>query len=265
MVLTGTLKRYAQMAHILCGAADIQSSPLTPRRAAPAGVSGAAEIWQPTGRQDSLDLPPTLRLQVPLQAPSLSARGEMESAEGGGSSGRRPSGGAGPGQVRTSGGRHPRRISLQLHRLNELCAGTLDSLSYEQMQQNHPREYEARAADKLHYRYPGVGGESYMDLILRLDSVILQLEQTHGNVVVVCDRAVCRVLLGYFERFGQLGANLEELPHIDVQGGVIELRRSHSGFSSSHTPITVGATTRVAGPGTERGAGQLSNIRKPVP
>ena len=127
------------------------------------------------------------------------------------------------------------------------------------MRDSFPREYEARANDKLHYRYPGVGGESYMDLILRLDSVILQLEQTRGNCIVVCDRAVGRVLVGYFERFGKGTADLEALPHMDVQGGVIELRRSHSGFSSSHTPIDVGKSTTVAGPGTVRGAGQAAN------
>ena len=33
------------------------------------------------------------------------------------------------------------------------------------MREEHPREYAARTADKLHYRYPGAGGESYMDLI----------------------------------------------------------------------------------------------------
>ena len=36
------------------------------------------------------------------------------------------------------------------------------------MREEHKVEYDARAADKLRYRYPGVGGESYMDIILRL-------------------------------------------------------------------------------------------------
>lgn len=39
------------------------------------------------------------------------------------------------------------------------------------MRKIFPREYEARAGDKLHYRYPGVGGESYLDLIMRLQEV----------------------------------------------------------------------------------------------
>ena len=55
----------------------------------------------------------------------------------------------------------------------------------------------------------------------------------------------------------------------DVQAGVIELRRSHSGFSTTHTPICAGRTTRAAGPGTA-GAGvqwsnRLSSKKLPVP
>ena len=152
-----------------------------------------------------------------------------------------------------------RRIVMQLRGMNELCAGKLDSLSYEQMRENHPREYAARAADKLHYRYPGAGGESYMDLIMRLDSIITMLEQVRGNAIVVCDRAVCRVLLGYFDR-SLLGetTGLESLPNMELRSGVIELRRSHSGFSSTHTEIDRGQISRIAGPGTNL-SGQTAN------
>jgi len=137
---------------------------------------------------------------------------------------------------------------MQLHRLNELCAGSLDALTYNQIKKEFPAEFEARSSDKLNYRYPGPGGESYMDLIMRLQPVILMLEQTRGNVLVACDRAACRVLLAYFE-----GVSDEDLPYMQVEPGIIELRRSHSGFSRIHTPITSGATTTQAGPGTHRG------------
>lgn len=139
------------------------------------------------------------------------------------------------------------RLTMQLHRLNELCAGSLDALTYDQIKTQFPAEFEARSTDKLNYRYPGPGGESYMDLIMRLQPVILMLEQTRGNVLVACDRAACRVLLAYFE-----GVSDEDLPYMQVEPGIIELRRSHSGFSRIHTPITCGATTTQAGPGTHR-------------
>lgn len=230
MVLTGTMRRYTEMASVLTG--DYSSeSPVADRAPTSQGGSGASSPKEDIALKFGNPGPPS---------PSESYHV--------------PPGGSSPAQ-----GRHAKRITLQLHRLNELCAGKLDSLLYNEMREQYPREYEARANDKLYYRYPGVGGESYMDLILRLDSVILQLEQTRGNAIVVCDRAVCRVLVAYFERFGKDGADINELPHMDVQGGVIELRRSHSGFSATKTPINVGAATSVAGPGTDSLAGQLAN------
>mmetsp|Transcript_73977 Transcript_73977/g.203668 ORF Transcript_73977/g.203668 Transcript_73977/m.203668 type:complete len:431 (-) Transcript_73977:234-1526(-) len=147
----------------------------------------------------------------------------------------------------------PRRVTLQLARLNELCAGKLDSLSYNQMCQQYPAEYAARQSDKLNYRYPGVGGESYQDVILRVDEAILMMEQSRDNLILICDRAVLRVLLAYF-----LGEERPRIPYMEVGAGVVELRRSHSGFHRSHTYIGVGAATRAAGPGT-RGQQQATN------
>lgn len=47
-----------------------------------------------------------------------------------------------------------------------------------------PQEYHNREADKLRYRYPGVGGESYLDVIERIRPVII------GTCFGVCE-AVC--------------------------------------------------------------------------
>jgi len=142
-----------------------------------------------------------------------------------------------------AGGR--KRKVLHIQRLNELCAGSLDSLSYDQMKAKYPNEFKARLADKLHYRYPGVGGESYTDVIMRLQETVLLLEQLRNDVIVVCDRAVCRVLIGYFH-----GTDLPELPYMEVKGGVIEFKRNHSGFAVTHLPVAAGRATCSAGPGT---------------
>ena len=218
MVLTGTLRRYAEMAEIIC-----QPEPSDSARSSPSEERSSAS----------------------------SDGGDGDGGGGGDGGGERQ-------RQRQRQQQEKRRMALQLQRLNELCAGKLDSLSYDQMRDGYPREYAARAADKLNYRYPGAGGESYMDLIMRLDSAILMLEQSRGNALVVCDRAVCRVLLGYFDKFG--GApNLASLPSTEVPAGVIELRRSHSGFAVTHTLIDSGATTRVAGPGTVASPWQAAN------
>ncbi|CAE7387375.1 unnamed protein product [Symbiodinium sp. CCMP2456] len=130
--------------------------------------------------------------------------------------------------VRPNCGQKPRKV-LKLQRLNELCAGDLDSLSYEEFKEFYPEEFSARQRDKLNYRYPGVGGESYQDVLFRLSFLVLRLEQIIGNVLIVCDKAVCRVLLAYYR-----GVKNEDLPYLDVRPGVMTFERSHIGFTEDY-------------------------------
>lgn len=53
--------------------------------------------------------------------------------------------------------------------LDEINAGICDGLTYEQINERFPFEYEARKLDKLRYRYPS--GESYLDVIQRVEPV----------------------------------------------------------------------------------------------
>lgn len=63
------------------------------------------------------------------------------------------------------------------------------------IKQEYPEQFEARDKDKFAYRYPR--GESYEDLVARLEPVIMELER-QGNVLVVSHQAVLRCLLAYF-------------------------------------------------------------------
>jgi hypothetical protein len=62
--------------------------------------------------------------------------------------------------------------------------------------------------DKFHYRYPG--GESYEDVVGRLEPVIIELER-QNNVLVIGHQAILRCLLGYF-----LNKPPEELPYQNI-------------------------------------------------
>lgn len=79
--------------------------------------------------------------------------------------------------------------------LDEIEAGAYDGLTYEQIKERYPEEYAARKADKLRYRYPR--GESYEDVIARLDPAILEIERTRAPVLVIAHQAVLRALYGY--------------------------------------------------------------------
>lgn len=79
--------------------------------------------------------------------------------------------------------------------LDEVDAGVCDGMTYAQIGQQMPDEFAARAADKFHYRYPR--GESYEDVIQRLDPVVVELERQRRPVVVVAHQAVLRALYAY--------------------------------------------------------------------
>lgn len=50
--------------------------------------------------------------------------------------------------------------------LDELDAGVCDGMTYEEIEEFYPEDYNARDDDKFNYRYRG--GESYRDVVIRL-------------------------------------------------------------------------------------------------
>ncbi|KAJ2314982.1 6-phosphofructo-2-kinase [Coemansia sp. RSA 2705] len=82
--------------------------------------------------------------------------------------------------------------------LNEIYAGKCEGMTYQEIARDFPEEFEARQLDKFYYRYPGIGGESYADVVLRLQQVIVELERIRHSVLLVTHRAMARTLLAYF-------------------------------------------------------------------
>lgn len=101
------------------------------------------------------------------------------------------------------------RQSLAMKALDEIDAGVCDGMTYAEVERKMPEEYAARKADKLGYRYPQ--GESYEDVIRRLDPVLIELERQREPVLVVAHQAVLRALFGYFT-----GAEREAVPHLRI-------------------------------------------------
>ena len=93
--------------------------------------------------------------------------------------------------------------------LAEISAGICDGLTYEEIRQRHPDEFTARAQDKLRYRYPR--GESYLDVIQRLDRVIIELERQRMPVLVIGHQAVLRALYAYFT-----DVDSEQIPYVQI-------------------------------------------------
>lgn len=79
--------------------------------------------------------------------------------------------------------------------LDELDAGVCDAMTYEEIKEKYPEDFEARDANKFEYRYRG--GESYRDVVARLEPVIMELERQE-NIMIVTHQAVLRCIYAYF-------------------------------------------------------------------
>ena len=99
--------------------------------------------------------------------------------------------------------------TFQFRRLDEIHAGICEGKSYAQVEAEMPEEYAARKRDKFRYRYPR--GESYEELIERMDDVVLELEREHRPTLIIGHQAVLRVLYAYL-----MGTEREACPHLDI-------------------------------------------------
>ncbi len=97
----------------------------------------------------------------------------------------------------------------QWRSLNEIQAGVCDGWTYQEIRERMPAEYEGRQRDKLRYRYPR--GESYEDVISRLDKVLVEIERHREPVLVIGHQAVLRALYAYFVELPP-----ERIPYVEV-------------------------------------------------
>jgi 6-phosphofructo-2-kinase len=104
----------------------------------------------------------------------------------------------------------------QMRMLDELYAGVMEGMTYAEIQEKYSDEYALRLKDKLSYRYPGPGGEGYLDVINRLRPVIVELERMTDHALIVTHRSVARVLLAYFK-----GLRRDQVADLDCPLGML--------------------------------------------
>lgn len=102
-----------------------------------------------------------------------------------------------------------RRPTVEWRALDEIDAGDCDGMTYEEIRAAMPKEFAARSADKFDYRYPR--GESYRDVIRRLEPVIVELERERSPVLIVAHQAVLRALYAYL-----MNKPPRDCPHLAV-------------------------------------------------
>ncbi|KAF9937233.1 Fructose-2,6-bisphosphatase [Mortierella alpina] len=104
--------------------------------------------------------------------------------------------------------KHLPNKKLAWQALDELEAGRADGLTYNQVEELFPEDFANRDNDKYNYRYQE--GESYKDVVARLEPVIMDLERT-DDILIIGHQAILRCLYAYFMNYSH-----ERLPYIKI-------------------------------------------------
>lgn len=83
----------------------------------------------------------------------------------------------------------------QRSEMKALHPGVCEGLTEQEMKNMYPEEVKKHEVDPYHHRYPRA--DSYHDLAVRLEPVILELEREKNDLLIIAHESVLRVLYGY--------------------------------------------------------------------
>lgn len=83
----------------------------------------------------------------------------------------------------------------QRSQMSQINPGVCEKLSERALRRLYPEEMENHALDPYHHRYPRA--ESYHDLAVRLEPIILELEREQNDLLIIAHESVLRVLYAY--------------------------------------------------------------------
>ncbi|KAL2262823.1 hypothetical protein VTK26DRAFT_9344 [Humicola hyalothermophila] len=83
----------------------------------------------------------------------------------------------------------------QRSQMSQINPGVCEKLSERAIRALYPEEVEKHERDPYHHRYPRA--ESYHDLAVRLEPIILELEREQNDLLIIAHESVLRVLYAY--------------------------------------------------------------------
>ncbi|KAL8918806.1 MAG: hypothetical protein Q9208_007144 [Pyrenodesmia sp. 3 TL-2023] len=105
----------------------------------------------------------------------------------------------------------------QRTQLSALNPGVCEKMSEKRIRAELPDEVAKHEADPYHHRYPRA--ESYHDLAVRLEPIILELERQQDDLLIIAHESVLRVLYGYL-----MACNAADIPSLSFpRNEIIEI------------------------------------------
>ncbi|KAI9810969.1 MAG: hypothetical protein M1827_005700 [Pycnora praestabilis] len=105
----------------------------------------------------------------------------------------------------------------QRSQMSQLNPGVCEKMSERAIRREFPEEVAKHEADPYHHRYPRA--ESYHDLAVRLEPIILELEREQNDLLIIAHESVLRVLYGYL-----MACNATDIPQLEFpRNEIIEI------------------------------------------
>ncbi|KAK4701670.1 hypothetical protein P7C70_g4559, partial [Phenoliferia sp. Uapishka_3] len=101
---------------------------------------------------------------------------------------------------------------VERQQMCELNPGVIDGLTPQEIKERYPEEWAKSQKESYSHRYPR--GESYHDLSIRLEPVILELEREPADVLLIGHGSVIRCLMSYLQ-----GLTPSEIPNVELRRG----------------------------------------------
>ena len=99
--------------------------------------------------------------------------------------------------------------TTQFEELNEINSGICDNMTYSEIENKYPEEFNKRKNNKYYYRYPE--GESYSDINIRLTKIYNLINDTKKDLLIIAHQAVLRVLISNY-----IYSNIEAISYLNV-------------------------------------------------
>ncbi|KAK4969231.1 hypothetical protein LTR66_011741 [Elasticomyces elasticus] len=96
----------------------------------------------------------------------------------------------------------------QRSQMSQLNPGVCERMSERRIRAEYPQEVAKHEADPYHHRYPRA--ESYHDLAVRLEPIILELEREQNDLLIIAHESVLRVLYGYL-----MACSATDIPNLE--------------------------------------------------
>lgn len=122
-------------------------------------------------------------------------------------------------------------LTTERTELTQLNPGDVDGLTIEQIKAKYPDEYQVQLSNPYHHRYPR--SESYHDVAVRLEPLIMETERHEGDLLIIAHESVLRVLYGYL-----MASTVNDIPVLKFpKNEIVEIKPGAYYNTSTRIPI----------------------------